>query len=86
MSEYLYAVQRKTGHEVVSAVIDPNSVKDVSARRYKNGKVAIFNGNSEVISSEDAFEEDEELTLYRWPADDKLAEPVSAEVEGPSES
>jgi len=75
---YLFAVQRESGHEVVSATLEVAKVSDVTARRNdETAKVELVKGRTVVATSDATATADEVLTLHRWPADDKLAEPVS---------
>ena len=75
---YLFAVQRESGHEVVSATLEVAKVTEVTARRNdETAKVELVKGKEVVAVSDDTATADEVLTLHRWPADDKLAEPVS---------
>lgn len=77
---YLFAVQRDTGHEVVSATIETDKVTAITAHRTPEGRVEILNGKAIVNASIDEVGEDVGLTLLRWPANDKLAKPVSKAV------
>lgn len=77
MKSYLFAVQRSTGHEVVSATIETDRVTSITARRTPEGRVEILEGKEIVNASIDEVPKDEELTLYRWPSDDKLSKPVA---------
>lgn len=76
---YLYAVQRATGHEVVSAEVEGLSPV-VTAQHQPNGLVRLVR-DGEVIATGSSIvdDPDEELTLYRWPADDKTATPSKAD-------
>ena len=75
---YLYAVQRSSGHEVVSAQVE-GLTPAVEAQHMPNGLVRLVR-DGEVIASGSAVVDnpDEELTLYRWDATDKTADPAKA--------
>ena len=78
--QYLYAVQRASGHEVVSVTVE-GATPAVEAQHLENGLVRLVR-NGEVIAEGSQIIEDEAevLTLHRWDASDKLAEPTSTEV------
>ena len=79
MANYLFAVQTASGREVLAQVIETKRVSDVSAQVTKGGKLEIRQKGLGVVASVDRVD-DGELTLHRWEADDKLAEPVSHAV------
>ena len=77
MSKYLYAVQDANGREALAAEIETDRVSEVTAR-IKDGKLELLKGKDVVVDIEAAPET--EYNLHRWPADDKLSEPVSKVV------
>ena len=76
-TKYLYAVQRPSGHEVVSAQVDVERVGDVEAQRLPDGTVRLVHNGDVVALGSHVVDAGEELTLHRWPANKKLEEPVS---------
>jgi hypothetical protein len=77
---YLYAVQRPSGHEVLAATVE-GATPVVEAQHMANGLVRLVRDGQIVGESDQVLEDpDEELTLYRWDADDKLAEPQQSSV------
>lgn len=80
LKKYLFAVQRASGHELVSATIETAKVSDVEAQRLPNGQVRLVHGGEVVATSDSFLDESEELTLHRWPANKKLGKPVSKPV------
>lgn len=75
---YLYAVQRATGHEVVSATVE-GATPPVEAQFLENGQVRLVRDGDVIATSDQIFDnEDEVLTLHKWAADDKTAEPTSS--------
>jgi hypothetical protein len=83
MKSYLYAVQRESGHEVVSATVEVKKVGDVEAQHMPNGLVRLVHDGEVVATGDSVVDEGEKLSLHRWPADDKLSEPVSKPVKAP---
>lgn len=81
---YLFAVQRASGHEVVSADIETAKVSDVEAQWQDNGSVRLVHAGEVVATSASFVDAGEELTLHRWVAKDKLGTPVSKKVEPPA--
>lgn len=77
MPSFLYAIQDEQGREIVSAHVDVEQVSDVTAVR--SGDTVDLTFEDIVIETGDYFE-DGQLTLHRWPSDDKLAAPVSHPV------
>ncbi len=73
MSSYLYAVQDEQGREIVSAHVDVEKVTDITAVR--SGDVVDLMFEDVIVKTGDYFGEGQ-LTLLRWPSDDKLADPV----------
>lgn len=78
MTQYLFAVQDENGREVVSWKGDVDKVSEVEASEDPNGVVVISHGGE--VVAEATRDGDGSLTLHRWPADDKLAKPVSRAV------
>lgn len=78
MPSMLYAVQDENGREVVSAHVDVEKVSDVRAV-YEPGNVVslVF---EDLVIEQAPHSGDSPLTLYRWPSDDKLADPVERPV------
>lgn len=74
MSTYLYAVQDSQGREVCSAKVDVERVSEVTAH-LDGDRVVLFGEERGELGSGPAVQ-GETYTLYRWPADDKLANPV----------
>lgn len=83
MASYLYAVQDQNGREVVSAHVDVERVSDVHAELVESeaagdtGAALYF---EDIEIDRGSANGQVELTLYRWPSDDKLATPVSHPV------
>jgi hypothetical protein len=77
MKKYLFAVQDQNGREVLAAEIETDKVSDVTAT-ISDGKVSLEREGEEITSLE--VTEGQVLTLHRWPADDKLSEPVSKPI------
>lgn len=78
MASYLYAVQDQNGREVVSAHVDVEKVSDVHAELVGDQVVLAF--EDLIIEQGDYWPTTGQLTLHRWPSDDKLATPVSHPV------
>ena len=81
---YLFAVQDENGREVLSATIDGlERVSEVSAYERHNeaddSYTVVIDWNGVEVDFADSSLTSE-LTLHRWPADDKLARPVSHKV------
>lgn len=76
MTEYLYGIQDENGREVCSVTLEVEP-GEVHATRV-NDVVSIVH-LTEVVAQGN-HEGDGTLTLHRWPADDKLSEPISAPV------
>lgn len=77
MASYLYAVQDDQGREIVSAHVDVEKVTDITAS-YRDKIVTLSFEDLDVQSG--SYDGDGTLTLWRWPSDDKLAEPVGHPV------
>jgi len=77
MKSFLYAVQDQNGREIVSAVVEVEKVGDVTAS-VKDNLVTLSTPGLDQV---ERVPKGAELTLHRWDADDKLAEPVSHPVE-----
>jgi hypothetical protein len=76
--QYLYAVQRASGHEVVSVKVD-GATPPVEAQHLDNGLVRLVRDGDVIATSDSVFADpDEELTLYRWEAAKKLDKPLDA--------
>ena len=78
MKEYLYAVQDETGREVVSIKFTTDKVSQVFASRKKDTVSLCHVEDGTMAVGKYAGEGP--LTLCRWDADDKLADPVSHPV------
>lgn len=78
--KYLFAVQKASGHELVSAMLEVAKVGDVQAQRLPNGTVRLVHDGEVVATSGLTVEENEEITLHRWVYSKKLDEPVSHPV------
>jgi len=81
--EYLFAIQAETGHEVVSwKTTDVDKVSEVTAelRTDEHEKIARILHRGEPVAYANAGGYVGELTLMRWTADDKLADPVKHPV------
>lgn len=74
---YLFAVQDSTGRELLSAVLEVEKVSAISAT-FDGTILAVLAGETRVAhtSLPGAPEGSEPFWLYRWEADDKLADPV----------
>jgi len=73
--DYLVAIQDEAGREVCSATATGvEKVSDITTNR-DNDHVGIFNGVDELLV--EAPDPGGALYLHRWPADDKLAKPVT---------
>lgn len=83
MTEYLYAVQRESGHEVVSAKIEVAKVGDVDAQHLPDGTVRLVHKGEVVATGDINVPENETLNLHRWKASDKHGKPVSRKVAPP---
>lgn len=81
---YLYAVQRESGHEVVSVKVE-GATPAVEAQHLDNGLVRLVRDGEIIAEAAEVLPADEPLTLYRWPADKKLDEPVSTRVKRTNE-
>jgi len=77
MASYLYAVQDAEGREIVSAHVDVEKVTDIKAAR-EEGQVRLHFEYIDVVDP--AADPGGELSLCRWPSDDKLADPVKHPV------
>lgn len=86
MKAYLFAVQKESGHEVVSATVEVAKVGDVEAQRMPNGLVRLVHKGEVVATGPLVVTDDEKLTLHRWAASDKLGKPVSKPVKAPDDS
>jgi hypothetical protein len=82
---YLFAVQRPSGHEVVSAELDVAKISDVEAQRLDDGTVRLVHNGDVVALGSSIVDPGEELTLHRWPKGKKLEEPVSHPVKATNE-
>lgn len=85
MTNYLFAVQTAGGREVTAVKISLSRVSDVTAVVTKEGVLEVKQKGHGVVSSEKDLPAGE-LTLHRWKANDKLAEPVSQPVNRLDES
>jgi hypothetical protein len=75
----LYAVQDANGREVVFWKGDVDKVSEVEARAVK-GHVELVRGE-EILARNDIGDRDPATFRFlRWPADDKLAQPVTHKV------
>lgn len=83
-TKYLFAVQRASGHEVVSAEIETARIGDVEAQWLDNGQVRLVSAGDIVATSDSFIDAGEELTLHRWVAGKKLSEPTSKKVDPPA--
>lgn len=72
--EYLYAVQRPTGHELVSVKVE-GATPVVTAEFLEDGRVRLVREGETLATSENPAPEGEEITLYRWAADAKTEPP-----------
>jgi hypothetical protein len=77
MKKYLYAVQDENGREILSAEVETDQVSEVTAKAIKD-EVVLRVKSEEVARA--AFSADQKLQIHRWPADDKLSEPVSKKI------
>ena len=74
--QYLYAVQRASGHEVVSVKVD-GATPVVDAQHLDNGLVRLVRDGEVIATSDSHFADlDEEFTLYRWDASKKTDAPL----------
>lgn len=78
MTLYLYAVQDQDGRELLSSVIEPTKVSDVTAVLDSKGNVILYHEGREVDRRKG--EDGKTYKLHRVPADDKLKAPVSHAV------
>ena len=78
--QYLYAVQRASGHEVVSVTVD-GATPVVTAQHMENGLVRLVRDGEVLATGADVIDPSDEVTLYRWDASDKLGEPTKADVD-----
>lgn len=83
MASYLYAVQDKQGREIVSEHVDVEKVGDVTAylrhAEAEDDYIAVLTFEDVEIASASANGETD-VTLLRWPSDDKLSDPVRHDV------
>jgi len=77
MKHFLYAVQTEEGRELWSATLEVTRVSDVQAYT-RDGDLIVEHEQHRMFKLDNAGET--EMTLLRWPADDKLAEPVRHKV------
>lgn len=75
MAEYLWAVQDNQGRELISWRAEAK-VSDVKAVR-ENGKIKLVY-KEDVMGQVDDSGGD--VQLHRWPAGDKLSDPVSTAI------
>lgn len=80
MAEYLFAVQDENGREVTSWTGDVDKVSDVFVSKLDDQTIVIGYQGEGVTEPAVVSNEAGKLTLYRWPADDKLATPVAHPV------
>ncbi len=78
--KYLFAVQRASGHELVSATLEVAKIGDVEAQRLPDGTVRLVHDGDIVAVSSLKVDEVEEIQLHRWPAGKKLSDPVTKDV------
>lgn len=78
MKSYLYAVQDEQGREVVSFTAEVEKVSEVSAEPGPGDTIRLMQHDVLLASAE--LPSEGKLTLYRWPADDKLSDPVAHPV------
>jgi hypothetical protein len=80
-TEYLFAIQSSTGHEVLSwKTSDVDKFSEVTSEHDEKAHVARIRHKGEEVASETTVGHVGELTLYRWDAEDKLAKPVAHAV------
>lgn len=79
-TKYLFAVQRASGHEVVSATLEVAKISDVEAQRLPDGTVRLVHLGDVVATSGTVVDDSETIQLHRWPAAKKLGDPVSKDV------
>lgn len=80
MSSYLFAVQDQTGREITSWTGDVERVSDVFATQLDKDHVVIGLDGEGVSEPGFVPADAGKLTLYRWPADDKMSKPVAHPV------
>lgn len=76
MTSYLFAVQTREGREVVSTSFDVDKVSTVSA--VVDGERVVLRHDGDELAS--GVDPGGDLRLHRWPADDKLSDPVTHRV------
>jgi hypothetical protein len=76
MKHFLYAVQTEEGRELWSATLEVVRVGDVQAYT-RDGDLVVEHEQHRVFKLDSA---PATMFLLRWPADDKLAEPVRHRV------
>lgn len=75
---YLYAVQDQDGRELLSWQGEVEKVGDITAE-HRIAQIALVQEGTGTLALGDVVE-GFDYTLYRWPADDKLAEPVAHRI------
>lgn len=80
MKKYLYAVQDENGREVLAAEVETDKVSSVKATF--DGDEIVLQKDGDTVAKAPA-EPARTYRLHRWPADDKLSEPVSKTVSAP---
>ena len=79
MAAYLYAVQDRNGREYLSATVDGvERFSDVTALRQHDSLTIVFDGDVEVAGP--VSDPGGDLFFHRWPAENKLATPVTHPV------
>lgn len=78
---YLFAVQKETGHEVLSAKVETAKVSEVEAQRLPDGTVRLLEAGKVIATGTGIVAEEDEVKLYRWPATDKTGKAVEKPVE-----
>ncbi len=83
MASFLYAVQDREGREIVSAHVDVEEPDDVTAylaySEAADDYAAVLTFEDLEIDSA-STDGNVNVTLCRWPSDDKLSEPVKHPV------
>jgi len=79
MPDYLFAVQDQNGREVASWKGTVAKVGDVASVEYGDTQKVEIRNVDEVVAEGDTIVGNA-YTLHRWPADDKLADPISHPV------
>lgn len=80
--KYLFSVQRDSGHEVLSAVVETAKVSDVEVQRMPDGMTRLVLAGAIVAWSTSIVQPEENLTLHRWEYTKRTTKPVSKPVEG----